>query len=118
MLCIMLAPPSIASISLLFLVNNGIGPLMLYGIALFIGALLLLNLTSFIKAPFFLSAWAYSFPFAAFCLASSKILPIYIQFDVAAIILDLLLLCLSLLIVYLSIRTLILIKNGKICTPE
>ena len=48
---------------------------MLYGIAWFVFVFLLTNIKRFIKAPFFLSAWAYSFPVAAFILATKKLVP-------------------------------------------
>ena len=128
MLCIMLAPPSIAAVSYLhidaYFTKGLIGSptaLMFYGVALFIFLFLLCNIKKFIKAPFFLSAWAYSFPIAAFIIATSKIVPSYTTSEfvtsVNAIILALYGLF-ALLILYLVVRTINLALKNKICVAE
>lgn len=128
MLCIMLAPPSIAAVSYLHIdmhfahgALNSPTALMFYGVAWFIFIFLLCNIKKFIKAPFFLSAWAYSFPIAAFIIATSKIVPLYTTPEylvyVNAIIVALYALF-ALLILYLVIRTINLALKNKICVPE
>lgn len=128
MLCIMLAPPSVAALSY-FAIDRayggwgGVGPvaLMLYGIAWFIFVFLLTNIKRFINAPFFLSAWAYSFPIAAFIIATAKIVPFFIERDYLELVFYInyaLIGLFSVLIIYLIARTSILIKEGKICVPE
>ena len=129
MLCIMLAPPSVAALSYNAIDAGFAEPnapanpvvLMLYGIAWFIFIFLLCNIKRFIKAPFFLSAWAYSFPVAAFILATKKLVPLFIDPAYMPLmqIIDYVLFALfALLIVYLTVRTAILIAQGKICVPE
>lgn len=128
MLCIMLAPPSIASVSYLhieeFFAHVSVHSpfvLMLYGIAWFIFVFLLCNIKVFIKAPFFLSAWAYSFPIAAFIIATAKVVPVYTNIYYLQYVLNIVYALwglFALLIIYLIIRTIKLVLNGKICVPE
>jgi len=70
-LFIMIAPPSVGFIAYIRL-NGGIDnfALFLYFAALFLTMLLLSQVKHFIKLPFFLSWWAYSFPLAAMTIAS------------------------------------------------
>lgn len=129
MLCIMLAPPSVAALSYHAIDHYYAAPgahsspvvLMLYGIAWFVFVFLLTNIKRFIKAPFFLSAWAYSFPVAAFILATKKLVPEFSAPEYMSVLnlIDYTLWGLfALLITYLFVRTSILIAKGKICVPE
>lgn len=73
-LFIMIAPPAIGFISYLQL-NNGVVDnfaRILYYAALFITLLLFTQLPRFARIQFYLSWWAYSFPLAAFCIATQS----------------------------------------------
>ena len=129
MLCIMLAPPSVAALSYHAIDGFYAFPeaapspvvLMLYGIAWFVFVFLLTNIRRFMKAPFFLSAWAYSFPVAAFILATRKLVPEFADPAYKGVleIIDYTLWGLfTMLILWLAVRTVGLIAKGKICVPE
>lgn len=129
MLCIMLAPPSVAALSYHAIDGFYAVPeaapsplvLMLYGIAWFVFVFLLTNIRRFMKAPFFLSAWAYSFPVAAFILATKKLVPEFADPAYKGM-LDMIDYTLwglfAVLILWLVVRTAGLIAKGKICVPE
>jgi len=70
-LFIMIAPPAVGFIAYMRL-NGGIDNFahFLYFVALFLTLLLLFQVRRFIRLPFFLSWWAYSFPLAAITIAS------------------------------------------------
>lgn len=70
-LFILIAPPAVGFIAYLQLVGElDAFARLLYYSALFTALLLLWNLKIFLRLPFFLSWWAYSFPTAAFTVAS------------------------------------------------
>ncbi len=70
-LFIWIAPPAVGFVAYLKLVGEVDSfARVLYYIALFITLLLLVQARRFIKLPFFLSWWAYSFPIAAMSIAS------------------------------------------------
>lgn len=71
-LFILLAPPSVAMLAWLQLNGQVLdGPTrILFGVALFLALVLAANAARFLKTPFFLSAWAYSFPLAALTVAT------------------------------------------------
>jgi tellurite resistance protein len=71
-LFILLAPPSVAMLAWLQLngeVLDGSARI-LFSVALFLALVLATNAARFLKTPFFLSAWAYSFPLAALTVAT------------------------------------------------
>lgn len=72
-LFILLAPPSVGFLSYLNLTNatelDQFAKILFYN-ALFLGLLLLVQIPRFVKIPFFLSWWTYSFPVAALTIAS------------------------------------------------
>ncbi len=118
-LFILIAPPAVGFISYMSLegmagVDNFAR--ILYYIALFLTILLFVQMPRFIKVPFALSWWAYTFPIAAITLASFIM---YEQLDLMlfSYIGSVLLAILAALIVHLTIKTLFAIKNKKLCVP-
>ncbi|WP_217125381.1 SLAC1 anion channel family protein [Hydrogenophilus thiooxidans] len=71
-LFILLAPPSVGMLAWLKLDGETLDATarILYGVALFLALVLATNAVRFVKVPFFLSAWAYSFPLAALTVAT------------------------------------------------
>lgn len=70
-LFILLAPPSVGFLAYLALTDSlDAFARILYFTALFLGLLLASNAARFYRVPFFISAWAYSFPLAALTLAT------------------------------------------------
>ncbi|CAA6603198.1 C4-dicarboxylate transporter/malic acid transport protein [Rhodospirillaceae bacterium LM-1] len=117
-LAILLAPPSVGFVSWVTMTNeiDAVARL-LYFAAVFFFLLLLAQLPKFAKLDFTLSWWAYSFPLAAFTIATFQMglssgKPFYIW---AA---DGLLAALILVIIGLVLRTIKAIGNGEICKPE
>ncbi|MBR0653506.1 SLAC1 anion channel family protein [Plastoroseomonas arctica] len=74
-LAILLAPPAVGAIALVQLSGtHGVAALGLWGAALVVALALLLNLRDFLRLPFSLSAWGYTFPAAAFAIATMEML--------------------------------------------
>jgi tellurite resistance protein len=69
---ILLAPPAVGSIALANL-NGGFGPgpSAIYGLAAFVAAVLVTIVPVFMRIPFAMSWWGYTFPAAAFSVATS-----------------------------------------------
>jgi tellurite resistance protein len=118
MLFILLAPPSVGFVSYSGLVGglDNFGRV-LYYIALFLSLLLFSNVLRFIRLPFFLSSWAYSFPVAALTIATKKMfmftaLPLFNVLFMALISI------LSLLVLWLVVRTCKAVIAGELCRPE
>lgn len=118
MLFILLAPPSVGFVSYSGLVGglDNFGRV-LYYIALFLSLLLFSNVLRFIRPPFFLSSWAYSFPVAALTIATKKMfmftaLPLFNLLFMALISI------LSLLVLWLVVRTCKAVIAGELCRPE
>ena len=89
----------------------------LYFTALFLTLLLASNAARFIRLPFFLSAWAYSFPLAAMTIATFEMharsgLAFYAGLS------WLMLAAVSAMIALLAFKTLVAARRGKICVPE
>jgi len=118
-LFILIAPPSIGFISYMSLQGMaGVDEFarILYYIGLFLTLLLFSQLPRFIRVPFSLSWWAYTFPLAAITLASFVM---YEQLELSffSFVASLLLAILGALILHLTIKTLLVIKAGKLCIP-
>ncbi|BCN93379.1 transporter [Thiomicrorhabdus immobilis] len=118
-LFILIAPPSVGFISYMSLQGMaGVDEFarILYYIGLFMTLLLLSQVARFIRIPFSLAWWAYTFPLAAISLAS------FVMYQQLGLILysyiaSFLLAILSALILHLTLKTLIAIKNKKLCMP-
>ncbi|GAB6070278.1 SLAC1 anion channel family protein [Thiomicrorhabdus hydrogeniphila] len=118
-LFILIAPPAVGFIA--YMTLSGMAGVdefahILYYIALFLVIMLMVQTPRFIKVPFSISWWAYTFPLAAFSLAS------FIMFEQLhkvffSYIASLTLAVLLALIVHLSIKTIMAIKNKKLCVP-
>ena len=117
-LFILLAPPAVGFIAYGALVPqmDGFARVMYYT-ALFLTLLLGSNVVGFIRGGFFLSAWAYSFPVAAMCIASfsmasrsGMILFNWIAAGVLGIV--------TFIIVVLIVKTLSAVRRHAICVPE
>jgi len=118
-LFILIAPPAVGFISYMSLQGMaGVNEFarILYYIALFLTILLLSQIPRFIKVPFSLAWWAYTFPIAAMTLASFIM---YEQLEIKffSYIASLLLSVLSALIVHLTFKTFLAIKHKKLCVP-
>ena len=117
-LFILLAPPSVGFIAY----TNLVGGLdafarILYHTALFLALLLGSNAMRFFRVPFFVSAWAYSFPLAALTIATMRMAELsgagfFHLLGVALLILT------SLVIAALAMRTIKAIGRGELCVPE
>lgn len=117
-LFILLAPPSVGFVSYLALTGSLDGfARMLFYTALFLTLLLASNAVRFLRLPFFISAWAYSFPLAAMTIACFTMaqLTTMMFFQVLALFL---LAVLTLLLVVLVFKTLLVARQGRICVPE
>lgn len=117
-LFILLAPPSVGLVAYVAL-TGAIDEFarILYYTALFLAFLLLSNAIRFLRLPFFVSAWAYSFPLAALTIATLVMdahLPgmIFGRLGVG------LLALLSLVVAALAGRTLLAVWRREICRPE
>lgn len=117
-LCILIAPPSVGLIAYVQLIGRvDVFASMLYNIALAMTILLLSQGYLFVRLPFYLSWWAYSFPIAAIGIASvhmyhATTTPMYkylfIFFSVV----------LAGCIAILVLKTVSAIKKGTICVEE
>jgi tellurite resistance protein len=89
----------------------------LYYTALFLAFLLASNAVRFLKTPFFISAWAYSFPLAALTIATLVMSarlpdPVFPLMGIGFLAL------LTLAVAVLAVRTLIAVWRQGLCTPE
>ncbi|GKT12253.1 MAG: tellurite resistance protein [Thiomicrorhabdus sp.] len=115
-LFILIAPPAIGFASYMALTDLQILDniaRVLYYIALFLTILLLTQFRRFIKIPFALSWWAYTFPLGAITVASFMMYDLLL-FSLFAYLALFFLLLLSLLVTMLTVKTLIAIKNGTL----
>ncbi len=117
-LFILLAPPSVGFIAYLQL-SNGLDAFarILYYTALFLALLLASNAVRFLRTPFFISAWAYSFPLAALTIATLVMStrqpgPIFTLLGLGFLTL------VSLVVAALTVRTLVAVGRRQICAPE
>lgn len=123
-LFIMVAPPAIGFISYTKIMDYAISGFeldsfarMLYYFALFLFMLLLVQYRQFVKIPFYLSWWAYSFPLAAITIATLLMAAEtgVILFQALAY---MLLIVLAALIILLIVRTFSAIVNKKMFVEE
>ena len=117
-LFILIAPPAVGFLSYIKLSGElDAFAQILYNFALFLTILLLSQLPRFIRLPFFLSWWAYSFPLAAMSIASMVMgqhsgRPFYGYIGIS------LLFLLSAVVALLFIKTLKAVQNGRICVAD
>jgi len=118
-LFIMIAPPAVGFLAYMALNGHQLDAFakVLYYFALFLTIMLLSRLPQFIKVPFALSWWAYTFPLAAMALASFSIYE-QSQIGLHLIIGMGILIGLALLVIQLFIKTLVTIKNKQLCKPH
>lgn len=117
-LFILIAPPAIGFVSYIKL-NGELDSFarILYFIAVFLLMLLFMQLPRFLRLPFYLSWWAYSFPLAAITVATLtmyKLTSIILYKWLAGLFLGIV----TLVVVFLLVRTLIAIAKRKICLEE
>lgn len=117
-LFILLAPPSVGFIAWVSLTDSvdAFARILLHT-ALFLALLLLSNTMRFLRVPFFVSSWAYSFPLAAITIATLIMAGRTgsVFFSALGMIL---LSVLSLVLALLIVRTAIAMVRGEICQPE
>ena len=117
-LFILVAPPAVAFMSYVALTGEVDGfARVLYFTALFLTIVLASNFLRFLRLPFFISAWAYSFPLAALTLATLEMASrgkalFYVWLSWG------LLVALSILVAYLAYKTLATALRGALCVPE
>ena len=117
-LFILLAPPSVGFIAYVNLTGElDAFARILYYTALFLAMLLASNALRFFKVPFFVSAWAYSFPLAALSIATLRMA----ELNGGALFAPLgagLLIFTSAVIAMLMVRTVQAVARREICQPE
>lgn len=116
-LFILIAPPAVGFIAWLKLTDSlDAFARVLYYSALFLTLLLASNALRFFRLPFFISAWAYSFPLAAMTIAT---LAMSERLGGAFVVIGgVLLAVLSLVLALLTARTAVAVARGEICAPE
>lgn len=115
---ILLAPPSVAFLAWVALTGHvdAFGRVLFYT-ALFLGLVLATSALRFLRLPFFLSSWAYSFPLTAFTIAAMAMYH-HTGVPLLSVMATALLALLTIVIVLLSVRTAIAARRGLICVPE
>jgi len=117
-LFILVAPPAVACIAYVNLTGQVDAMAhVLYSAALFFTLLLSTSALRFLRTPFFLSAWAYSFPLAAMAIATLMMLHKAGGAGYAWIAIALLVV-LSLVVVLLIVRTAIAMARHELCVEE
>ncbi len=116
---IFIAPPAVGFVSYFKMTNGSIDmfSVFLYSIALFILVLLIFMIKMYDTKEFFISWWAYTFPLAAMTIAT---LMMHMAFDNSfTYLLSIGLIVLTSLVVgYVSLKTLQACKEQKICIEE
>lgn len=120
-LFVLIAPPAIGFISYTKLVGE-LTPFgqILYFFSMFWTLFLALKVRLFLSTPFFLSAWGYSFPLAAFTIASLEMSNLA-STEIASyyhIIGAIMLIISTIIITYLTVRTLREIIKGSVFQPD
>ncbi|MFW6379463.1 MAG: SLAC1 anion channel family protein [Guyparkeria sp.] len=119
-LFIFIAPPAVGFLSWLAL-HPGAAPdgfaLVLFNVAIFLTLLLVWQIGRFVRLPFALSWWAYSFPVAAMTLATLRMAGATEDAFWGGLAL-VLVVATVVLVVGLAVRTLVAVARGQICQPE
>lgn len=117
-LFILIAPPAVGFVAYFRLTGSfdATARVLLY-VAMFLALLLLTMYRKFIKLPFFLSWWGYTFPLCALTIA------VFIAFRATQIeffsaIGGILLVVATMVTLIVAFKTLGLIREGKLCVPE
>lgn len=115
---ILLAPPAVGYVSYMSIVGEiDTFAHILYGIALFIGLFLVMHIKRILQGPFFISSWALLFPSGAMTIATIRMFTetgyVLYQWAYSAQ-----LICLLLLIIYLSWKTVQLARQGTLCIRD
>jgi tellurite resistance protein len=117
-LFILIAPPAVGFVSYMKLTGD-LDPFarILYYTALFTTLLLATQLPRFIKLPFFMSWWAYSFPLAAITVATMTMAELsdWRLYDYLS---GLFFIVLNVVLLILIVRTLVAVKRQEICVEE
>lgn len=117
-LFILIAPPAVGFLSYVKLLGSiDSFAQVLYNFALFLTLLLFSQLPRFLRLPFYMSWWAYSFPLAAMSIASMVMSQLQDNRFYGYVGIGLLWL-LSVLVAVLFIKTLQAVQHGKICVAE
>ena len=118
-LFILIAPPAVGFVAWVKLHHGALDDVarILYYFALFTTLLLFSQAKYFVKLPFALPWWAYSFPLAALTMASTVMLE-KVGGTFFAVLVPVLLTLLLLLVSMLTVRTLLAMLRGQICVPE
>ena len=118
-LVILLAPPAVGYLAWVQLMEGGdpgiVGRLLYYK-ALFTFLLLLLQVPQFVRIPYYPSWWAYTFPLAAFCLASHHFVQAYASGGGRGVML--LVALTTLIILGVFVTTLFKLVTGHLLRPE
>lgn len=117
-LFILLAPPAVGCLAWISL-NGSVDAFarILYYCGLFLLLLLAVNLHRFLRLPFHLPAWAYSFPLAAMTVATLKMAEALDAFPLRLLGIGLLGIV-SAVVALLAFLTLNAVARGKLCVPE
>jgi tellurite resistance protein len=118
-LFILLAPPAVGFLSYVALNGGALDAFarVLFYTGLFLALLLLSNAARFLRLPFFISGWAYSFPVAAIGMASFRMAELT-QVGFFQTLGWIFLIALSLIVTYLCMKTLQALFSGKLLQPE
>lgn len=117
-LFILIAPPAVGFLAYVALVGEvDAFARVLYFTALFLTLLLASNAPRFFRLPFFISAWAYSFPLAAMTIATFEMSARSGE-TIYATLARLMLVVLSAVVALLVLKTLRAARRGQICIPE
>lgn len=114
-ICILIAPPAVGFIALDILAGGSAGAPahILFGGAIFFGALALSMASSIARAPFGVPWWAMSFPSAALAAAALRYAEIYPSAGIAWLAVSLLALATA-LIAFLAVRSLATLARGEL----
>jgi tellurite resistance protein len=117
-LFILVAPPAVSFLAYVALVGEvDAFARVLYYTSLFLTMLLATNAARFLRARFYLSAWAYSFPLAAVTIATLVMVE-RAGGDVLRLIATTLLWALTLVMAALLWRTAVAVSRGEICVED